>query len=128
MDRKSRKVQKFSIFPGNQTLLSSKLLAAFVHQQVFSLVKCDLIVKQISLVPYNGNLMGQNLFIGLIILDIQTRFPSKQLLGLLPSCFQSIWFLYKMVQYPYLLFSSLLRNFNRPKLPKIDYICDASCY
>ena len=89
-DRKNEKVQKFSIFPANQTFCSPKLLAAFrpLEYQSKLFYSWKITCQKMHSFPCNGNLMGQTsqkLNIGLIRLDIKTRFPSKQLSGLLPS-------------------------------------------
>ena len=85
------------------------------------------------LIPCNGNVMGQSsqkLNIGLIRHNIQTRFPSKQHLSrFLPSRSQStIPFLIQDDSLPLSFFPSFLRKFDRPSLPKVLYMYDASLY
>ena len=109
-----QQVQKFLILPENQTFSSPKLLAAFYSVDIFLLEKL-LDSRTVPLVPSNGNLMGQpiqKLSFGLIRLAIQTLLRSKQQLScFLPSGSQpSFPFLYKMLQYPYLLSFHLFKN------------------
>ena len=121
------KRERFSIYPENQTFCSPKLLAAFCPSGYHSLL---FHTKKVTFLPKNAfsslqrKLTGQTsqkLNYILIRLDIQIPFPSSQQLpGFLPSRSQSTGsFLYVLLQYPYLIFSSLFRNFDRPKTSKM---------
>ena len=76
------------------------------------------------LFPCKGNLMGktkQKSNTGLIRLDNQTLFPSKQLSQFLAwRCQPTIVVLYKMMRFPCLLFLPLLENL-------ITWVCQKMC-
>ena len=72
---------------------------------------------------------SQHFNIVMIRLDIQTRFTSKQLSGFFPPRSQlTTLILYKMIQNPYNVIPSFLQKFERPKLPKVIYMYDASSW